>query len=64
MNFNSDIISDAVKVGLANVVFMTLVMKVFPTNLPAQMFIGGTLFHMTMETFKVKHWYLEQPEYK
>ena len=58
------VLTDAVKVGLANLVFVKLLQNVFPNNLPAQIFLSGSLFHITMDYFKVKHFYLEQPEYR
>jgi hypothetical protein len=61
---DGDLLTDAMKVGMANLVFVKVLQNVFPNNIPAQVFLSGTLFHITMEYFKVKHWYLEQPEYK
>jgi hypothetical protein len=63
MTINLEIFSDAVKVGLANVVFMSLIMKAFPNNLPAQMFIGASLLHITTEMLRVKNEELELSEY-
>ena len=61
---DDSIIEDAVKVGLANLVFVKLLQNVFPNNIPAQVFLSGSLFHITMQYFRVKHWYLEPPDYK
>jgi hypothetical protein len=58
MAISSDTLSDAIKVGIANVIFMRLIMKAFPNNLPAQMFISATLLHITTEMLKMNNEYL------
>lgn len=55
MTIKSEILSDALKIGVANAVLMTMVMKAFPSNLPAQLFITGTLLHLIAEMFRVKN---------
>jgi hypothetical protein len=63
MTINSEILSDALKIGVANAVLMSLVAKVFPNNLVTQMFISGTLFHIITEMVRVKNGTLELSEY-
>lgn len=58
------LIQDALIVGAVNLIVVKLLEKVFPNNIPAQVFLTGTLFHLTMEQLRVKHFYLEPPEYK
>lgn len=55
MTLKSETFSDALKIGVANAVLMAMVMKAFPSNLPAQMFITGSLLHLITEMFRVKN---------
>lgn len=47
--------SDAVKVGLASLVIFGVLSKMFPSNIPAQMFLSAALLHYTVEQMKVKN---------
>jgi hypothetical protein len=61
---DSELIEDALIVGAVNLITLKLLEKVFPNNIPAQIFLTGTVFHLSMERLRVKHFYLEPPEYK
>jgi hypothetical protein len=47
--------TDAVKVGLANLVIFGVLSKLFPKDIPAQMFLSAALLHYTVEQMKVKN---------
>jgi hypothetical protein len=49
---DDDLFSDALKMGIANLVFIKLIQKVFPNNIPVQIFISGAVFHIVSEYLK------------
>lgn len=59
----SKVLSDAIKIGLTNLVIVKLLQNVFPKDIPLQLFLSASIFHITSEYFKVNDFYLEQPEY-
>jgi hypothetical protein len=52
---NRDIISDAVKSGIIALVIDRILKNVLPNNVPAQVFLSGTMFYLTMEYLKMKN---------
>jgi hypothetical protein len=60
---NSKVFSDAIKLGLTNFVIVKALQIIFPKDIPLQLFLSATIFHMTTEYLKVNDFYLEQPEY-
>lgn len=61
MEDRTKLLIDAMKVGALNVVFMYMIQKLYPNNFVFQAFVAGSLFHISMETLEVRHWYLEAP---
>jgi hypothetical protein len=57
------VLSDALKIGIANLVIVSIMQNVFPKQIPLQLFLTATIFHITTEYLKVNDFYLEQPEY-
>jgi hypothetical protein len=49
---DNELLSDALKMGLANLVFVKVMQNVFPNNVPAQIFISGAFFHIISEYLK------------
>jgi hypothetical protein len=49
---DSDLYQDAIKMGIANLLFVKVIQKVFPNNIPAQIFISGFVFHIVSEYLK------------
>lgn len=52
MELDNQTFTDAVKVGLVNVVIYGFISKVLPNNIPAQMFISAVLVHYTIEKMR------------